>query len=125
MADAALEKTINDAWEDRAAVNLQTRGAVREAVDSVLDQLDSGRVRVAERTSPGQWSVNQWLKKAVLLSFRLNDNQLMNGPGGSTGGTRCRSSSRAVARTASAKPASAPYRGPMSDIRHTSPATSF
>jgi 2,3,4,5-tetrahydropyridine-2-carboxylate N-succinyltransferase len=83
MADAALEKTINDAWEDRAAVNLQTRGAVREAVDSVLDQLDSGRVRVAERTSPGQWSVNQWLKKAVLLSFRLNDNQLMNGPGGS------------------------------------------
>jgi 2,3,4,5-tetrahydropyridine-2-carboxylate N-succinyltransferase len=83
MADAALEKTINDAWEDRAAVNLQTRGAVREAVDSVLDQLDSGRVRVAERTSPGRWSVNQWLKKAVLLSFRLNDNQLMNGPGGS------------------------------------------
>ncbi|HWV00433.1 MAG TPA: 2,3,4,5-tetrahydropyridine-2,6-dicarboxylate N-succinyltransferase [Devosia sp.] len=83
MADAALEKTINDAWEDRAAVNLQTKGAVREAVDSVLDQLDSGRVRVAERTSPGQWSVNQWLKKAVLLSFRLNDNQLMNGPGGS------------------------------------------
>jgi 2,3,4,5-tetrahydropyridine-2-carboxylate N-succinyltransferase len=83
MADAALEKTINDAWEDRAAVNLQTRGAVREAVDSVLDQLDSGRVRVAERSSPGQWSVNQWLKKAVLLSFRLNDNQLMNGPGGS------------------------------------------
>ena len=83
MADAALEKTINDAWEDRAAVSLQTRGAVREAVDSVLDQLDSGRVRVAERTSPGQWSVNQWLKKAVLLSFRLNDNQLMNGPGGS------------------------------------------
>jgi len=83
MADAALEKTINDAWEDRAAVSLQTRGAVREAVDSVLDQLDSGRVRVAERTSPGRWSVNQWLKKAVLLSFRLNDNQLMNGPGGS------------------------------------------
>jgi len=83
MADAALEKTINDAWEDRAAVNLQTKGAVREAVDSVLDQLDSGRVRVAERTSPGRWSVNQWLKKAVLLSFRLNDNQLMNGPGGS------------------------------------------
>jgi len=83
MADAALEKTINDAWEDRASVNLQTKGAVREAVNTVLDNLDTGKVRIAERASTGNWSVNQWLKKAVLLSFRLNDNELMNGPGGS------------------------------------------
>ena len=83
MADATLETTINDAWEDRASVNLQTKGAVREAVDTVLGQLDAGQVRVAERASQGNWTVNQWLKKAVLLSFRLNDNVLLNGPGGS------------------------------------------
>jgi 2,3,4,5-tetrahydropyridine-2-carboxylate N-succinyltransferase len=83
MADTALEKTINDAWEDRSSVNLQTKGAIREAVEAVLDDLDTGKVRIAERASAGNWSVNQWLKKAVLLSFRLNDNELMNGPGGS------------------------------------------
>jgi 2,3,4,5-tetrahydropyridine-2-carboxylate N-succinyltransferase len=83
MADTALEKTINDAWEDRSSVNLQTKGAIREAVEAVLDDLDMGTVRIAERVSAGNWSVNQWLKKAVLLSFRLNDNELMNGPGGS------------------------------------------
>lgn len=83
MADAALEKTINDAWEARAEVSTATTGAVREAVATALNLLDSGKARVAERTSPGQWHVNQWLKKAVLLSFRLNDNTLMNGPAGS------------------------------------------
>jgi 2,3,4,5-tetrahydropyridine-2,6-dicarboxylate N-succinyltransferase len=83
MADAALETTINAAWEDRMAVNLGTKGAVREAVDAALELLDSGKARVAERVSPGNWTVNQWLKKAVLLSFRLNDNMLLNGPAGS------------------------------------------
>ena len=83
MADAALEKTINDAWEARAEVSTATKGAVREAVASALELLDSGKARVAERVSAGSWTVNQWLKKAVLLSFRLNDNHLLNGPAGS------------------------------------------
>jgi len=84
MADAALEKTINDAWEARAEVSIATKGAVREAVDSALELLDSGKARVAERVSAGSWRVNQWLKKAVLLSFRLNDNSVIEGPGGTT-----------------------------------------
>ena len=82
MADAALEKTINDAWEARAEVSTATKGAVREAVASALELLDSGKARVAERVSAGNWTVNQWLKKAVLLSFRLNDNSVIEGPGG-------------------------------------------
>ena len=82
MADATLEKTINDAWEARAEVSTATKGAVREAVASALELLDSGKARVAERVSAGNWTVNQWLKKAVLLSFRLNDNSVIEGPGG-------------------------------------------
>jgi len=83
MADAALEKTINDAWEARAEISPATKGAVRDAVNTALELLDSGQARVAEKQSPGNWTVNQWLKKAVLLSFRLNDNELLNGPAGS------------------------------------------
>ena len=82
MADAALEKTITDAWEARAEIGVGTQGAVREAVDTALELLDSGRERVAEKGAGGDWVVNQWLKKAVLLSFRLNDNVVMPGPGG-------------------------------------------
>ena len=84
MADATLEKTINDAWEARSEVSGSTQGAVREAVNAALDLLDSGKARVAERVSTGNWTVNQWLKKAVLLSFRLNDNSVIQGPGGTT-----------------------------------------
>ena len=84
MASATLEKTINDAWEARGEVSGSTQGAVREAVNAVLDLLDSGKARVAERVSTGNWTVNQWLKKAVLLSFRLNDNSVIQGPGGTT-----------------------------------------
>jgi len=83
MADAALEKTINDAWEARAEITTATKGPVRDAVNTVLEQLDDGRVRVAERQSLGSWTVNQWVKKAVMLNFRLSDNMLMNGPAGS------------------------------------------
>jgi 2,3,4,5-tetrahydropyridine-2-carboxylate N-succinyltransferase len=72
-----LQTTIEQAWEDRAALNTSSTGAVREAVDHVLGELDAGRLRVAERQGVGQWTVHQWVKKAVLLSFRLNDNQLM------------------------------------------------
>ena len=77
-----LAATIDAAWEDRAALGLDTGGEVRAAVDAALALLDAGEARVAEPDGDG-WRVNQWLKKAVLLSFRLNDNVLMtNGPGG-------------------------------------------
>ena len=67
-----LETTINTAWEDRDSISPDTKGAVRDAVVEALMMLDSGKARVAERQSVGTWHVNQWLKKAVLLSFRLN-----------------------------------------------------
>ncbi|KAA2236610.1 2,3,4,5-tetrahydropyridine-2,6-dicarboxylate N-succinyltransferase [Salinarimonas soli] len=75
---ADLSHTIDAAWEDRAAVNAQTGGAVREAVEEALNLLDSGRARVAEKAGDG-WQVHQWLKKAVLLSFRLNDMGIIKG----------------------------------------------
>jgi 2,3,4,5-tetrahydropyridine-2-carboxylate N-succinyltransferase len=74
-----LAKTIDDAFEKRAEVTPSTKGPVREAVEAALDLLDRGKARVAERGGNGQWSVNQWLKKAVLLSFRLSDNAPMAG----------------------------------------------
>jgi 2,3,4,5-tetrahydropyridine-2-carboxylate N-succinyltransferase len=78
----ALAATIDAAWEERASISAQTTGKVREAVDDALAALDSGQQRVAEQSASGQWTVNQWLKKAVLLSFRLSPNRLIsNGPG--------------------------------------------
>jgi len=76
-----LQTTIDAAWEDRANLGFGTEGAVREAVAEALNLLDRGEARVAEPIEGG-WQVNQWLKKAVLLSFRLNDNVVMQGPGG-------------------------------------------
>lgn len=73
MDKAQLETEINAAWDDRDNVSTQTGGTVREAVMVALDMLDSGAARVAEPLGDHQWQVNQWLKKAVLLSFRLND----------------------------------------------------
>jgi 2,3,4,5-tetrahydropyridine-2-carboxylate N-succinyltransferase len=82
MPHAALAKTIDDAFEKRDGIGPSTKGAVREAVDAALDLLDRGAARVAERGANGTWSVNQWLKKAVLLSFRLNDMTVIpGGPG--------------------------------------------
>lgn len=75
-----LATTIDAAWEDRANVSTATQGAVREAVSEALNLLDSGQARVAE-PKDGGWQVNQWLKKAVLLSFRLNDNVVVPGGG--------------------------------------------
>jgi 2,3,4,5-tetrahydropyridine-2-carboxylate N-succinyltransferase len=73
-----LQQVIEAAWEDRANLSVASApAAVREAVAHVLGELDAGRIRVAERQSVGQWQVNQWVKKAVLLSFRLNDNVVM------------------------------------------------
>jgi 2,3,4,5-tetrahydropyridine-2,6-dicarboxylate N-succinyltransferase len=72
MTDQDLAATIDAAWEARQSLGPETRGAVREAVEAALEGLDSGRLRVAEKRD-GRWQVHQWLKKAVLLSFRLND----------------------------------------------------
>ena len=72
MTTADLEAAIDDAWEARNDIGTDTTGAVRDAVDAALGLLDTGKARVAEKTE-GVWQVNQWLKKAVLLSFRLND----------------------------------------------------
>ena len=77
-----LQATIEAAWDARDGVNAQTTGAVRDAVDAALASLDAGSARVAEPSADG-WTVNQWLKKAVLLSFRLNPNSVM---GADTGG---------------------------------------
>jgi 2,3,4,5-tetrahydropyridine-2-carboxylate N-succinyltransferase len=72
-----LETVIEAAWENRAEVSTATHGEVRDAVETALELLDSGQARVASRGDDGVWTTHQWLKKAVLLSFRLNDNQIM------------------------------------------------
>ena len=83
---AQLETEINAAWDARENVNVDTKGAVRDSVARALDMLDTGIARVAEPLGNHQWQVNQWLKKAVLLSFRLNEMQTIQaerfqGPG--------------------------------------------
>ena len=74
-----LESVVEKAFEARDTVSTATRGEVREAVDTALDLLDKGEVRVAERQDDGNWTVNQWLKKVVLLSFRLNPMEIIGG----------------------------------------------
>ena len=82
MPNTNLQPVIEAAWDRRESVSATTRGEVRDAVTAALDLLDSGEARVAEKTG-GRWVVHQWLKKAVLLSFRLNDMELIAGaPGG-------------------------------------------
>jgi 2,3,4,5-tetrahydropyridine-2-carboxylate N-succinyltransferase len=77
-----LAGTIDEAFEKREGIGPSTTGPVREAVDTALDLLDRGAARVAEKSANGEWRVNQWLKKAVLLSFRLNDmGTIAGGPG--------------------------------------------
>jgi len=85
MSLSALETTLNTAFDARDTVNASTKGEVRDAVELALDMLDKGEARVAEPQANGEWKVNQWLKKAVLLSFRLNDMaEISGGPGGAT-----------------------------------------
>jgi 2,3,4,5-tetrahydropyridine-2-carboxylate N-succinyltransferase len=92
MPVTELQKTIETAFDERANVGPQTKGEVRDAVETALDLLDKGEARVAEKTAGAggeslrdSWQVNQWLKKAVLLSFRLNDmSAISGGPGGAT-----------------------------------------
>ena len=81
---SALEQIIDAAWEERDGLGISTKGEVRDAVEAAIDLLDSGEARVAE-TGPDGWPVNQWLKKAVLLSFRLNPMEAISGgPGGAS-----------------------------------------
>ena len=76
---ASLERIVDAAFEDREKVNVSTRGEVRDAVEQALNLLDSGKARAASRGEDGTWTVHQWLKKAVLLSFRLNAMQIIKG----------------------------------------------
>ncbi|NBU14892.1 MAG: 2,3,4,5-tetrahydropyridine-2,6-dicarboxylate N-succinyltransferase [Alphaproteobacteria bacterium] len=85
MAHDALASVIDAAWEKRTELNPSSKGEVRDAVEFALQKLDSGELRVATKEADGSWSTHQWLKKAVLLSFRLNDNAMISGgPGGSS-----------------------------------------
>lgn len=89
MNTAQLETIINAAWEDRASISAATSGEQREAVEHALGLLDKGELRVASKIAGavglGSWQTHQWLKKAVLLSFRLNDMAMISGgPGGSS-----------------------------------------
>ena len=89
MSTPHLESIINAAWEDRAGIDSSTRGERREAVEHALALLDAGELRVAEKVEGAKgrdsWTTHQWLKKAVLLSFRLNDMApISGGPGGAT-----------------------------------------
>ncbi len=77
MSNADLIKTIEDAFDARDTISTATKGPVRDAVETALNLLDTGQVRVAEKSDSGDWVVNQWAKKAVLLSFRLNDNEII------------------------------------------------
>ncbi len=83
MTDARLQTLIDEAFEYRTKITPQTTGDVRDAVEAALDLLDRGKARVAEKipsaTGPNSWKVNPWLKKAVLLSFRLNVNRIFDG----------------------------------------------
>jgi 2,3,4,5-tetrahydropyridine-2-carboxylate N-succinyltransferase len=84
MSSPNLQFKIEAAWDQREALNAHTRGEIRDAVEAALDLLDRGKARVAEKIN-GAWTVNQWLKKAVLLSFRLNDMEMISGaPGGAS-----------------------------------------
>lgn len=76
---AQMAATIENAFEQRDTISVETRGEVREAVEAALDMLDKGAARVAEKGEDGEWTVNQWLKKAVLLSFRLNPMEIIKG----------------------------------------------
>jgi len=79
MSNTALETTIEAAWEDRDSITPTTTGEIRDAIEETLTALDGGKLRVAERQETGDWHVNQWAKKAVLLGFRLHDMEEQSG----------------------------------------------
>ena len=84
MSQHTLQQPIEDTWERRDTLSSSTKGEARDAVEAALDALDSGEVRVAEKGDVG-WQVNQWLKKAVLMSFRLTDFDADGRPRGRAG----------------------------------------
>ncbi|WP_226780147.1 2,3,4,5-tetrahydropyridine-2,6-dicarboxylate N-succinyltransferase [Oceaniglobus trochenteri] len=79
MSNAALETAIESAWDARDTITPATKGETREAIEDTLNALDSGKLRVAERQENGDWNVNQWAKKAVLLGFRIKDMEMQAG----------------------------------------------
>ncbi len=79
MSNAQLEAAIEAAWDERDQITPSTTGETREAIEDTLEALDSGALRVAERGENGEWHVNQWAKKAVLLGFRLKDMEMQGG----------------------------------------------
>lgn len=84
MSTSDLQTTIDAAWENRDEISIETKGEVRDAVEAAMELMDTGKARVAEKTADG-WQVNQWLKKAVLLSFRLYDMApISGGPDGAS-----------------------------------------
>ncbi len=98
MSNAALEAAIEAAWEARDGISPATKGEVRDAIEATLTALDSGTLRVAEKRG-NDWHVNQWAKKAVLLSFRLTDMYEISGSnGGSNWWDKCPRNGRAGAR---------------------------
>lgn len=113
-----LQSVIEKAWDDRSGISTTTTGEVRDAVESALNMLDSGEARVASPSDQG-WIVNQWLKKAVLLSFRLNANKIISGgPGDANWYDKVDSK---FAGWDDAKFASAGFRAvPDSIVRHSS-----
>ena len=87
MENKELENLIETSWNSRDEINERTVGKIKEAVEQTLNLLGDGSLRVAEKTTSGEWVVNQWTKKAVLLSFRLREMELQKGghktqPGG-------------------------------------------
>ena len=119
MTTSTLEATIESGWEIRDRIDASTQGPLREAVTEVLARLDAGELRVAEKRA-GAWKVNEWAKKAVLLSFRLSPMSTISGAaGGPNGGTRLNPSSLGGRRSVSRKPVSARYRVVSSVIRPT------
>ena len=85
MSNSQLEIAIETAWDNRDEISSNTVGEARDAIEATLDALDSGKLRVAEPQDSGQWHVNQWAKKAVLLGFRIQDMEIQEG--GPQGGT--------------------------------------
>jgi 2,3,4,5-tetrahydropyridine-2-carboxylate N-succinyltransferase len=84
ISQEQLQSTIDQAWENRAQITLQNASPeLRNSISQVIEGLNMGEIRVATKESVGVWNVNQWVKKAVLLSFKLQDNEVM-GAGGYT-----------------------------------------
>ena len=79
MSNTQLEQAIVSAWDARDQISTETTGEIREAIEDTLNSLDSGQLRVAEKRENGDWHVNQWAKKAVLLGFRIKDMEIQEG----------------------------------------------